>query len=391
MNEQSISISSTSSTNFNNAQVNTNIRQDKKIKYNILIAKGLTYLMEERNISCAKIAQDLEERYHYSLNTGNISKYLHWSNYSIEDAGRIQISTKDAYIQLHDLIQLLDYFDITFDELLQKSNVRKNKNMIISSPFQYQLRASDCCEDFDNYVGEYYCYFFPTKSKEKKPLTGKLTIHPGLNEDGHDITFAINLKKADGPYKKEYKGNIYFSKKLRHFYCILYSSKLCEMCFLSFKHITLNHIKLDCRLCEALTVSAGGDSHNPTVHRLFFSREEIKPAHYEKLFSMIKLTSSRIILSKKNLDKLIKKKLLTQNIADAIIRKYPLQETIMGKESGILEAIEEQESDKTMHLQYLANVLNYSQNEKYNKTSSAADNNIRQLLIDLGYYNSSSN
>ena len=110
------------------------------------------------------------------------------------------------------------------------------------------------------------------------------------SKDCH-ITLKLNVPSKHDPasssYCKKYEGVLILSNPLQCCYCILKSDKLSEICFFIFRHIYLNNTQLDCRMAEVLTVSAG-ESHYPTVHRMFFFQTAIERTGFKLSTTTIK-------------------------------------------------------------------------------------------------------
>lgn len=276
-------------------------------------------------------------------------------------------------------------------------------------------------EAFNGYYQTYYCYFYPTISSEIELLTAELEL-----KKENDICKA-HLKLNTGRYKngapiyKFYSGLMVIIEKSKSCYCILAREKTKhtnELCFLNFRYIPIGdiHRNLDCRMVEVLTTSAGGDSSFPTAHRMFISRFPIEDNHIPLILPHLYLNNSMITIEEEGLIKVacisdqygeIIKKIITlisgtnaeqleilQKI-DAIKSQNQIAtEEIVSSVRRVMYLLKEDLVRNTANLClskqqtqiFISTLRSYSYAFRFNKVSKKLDDNIRKMLIGLGYY-----
>lgn len=289
-------------------------------------------------------------------------------------------------IPLWVLPTLADLFQISVEDFVYR-NYKEENGSNEESTDRITREMSDSV--FKGYDGKYYCYFYPTISEEKNFLNGILEISKYINQVKLKIVYS-NAKENDEieEIEKEYVGTIEISKSLGACYCILKSNKLGEMSFLTFRHKYLNNKQNDCRMAEVLTVSAG-ESHYPTVQRMFISREEIQQKDLYLILPMLKLNCEEIIISKTNLEQLVKDFQLSQNFTDSIEEISTKEEYYILQEKKLKDRLEEfiLHNDNSHNIfEYLIAVRERSIGYRYNKASRTVDNSLRDILLNKGYY-----
>lgn len=355
---------------------------DEKIKTNMLIISNIKYLMKTHNYNSAQLLSEMES-HGLKVNQGSFSNLLN--------------KPQSNYVPIPMVIKLCDIFDIPLNNFLctdlsdPNNDNNKLKNLIkpdISTSnneliWQFNHRV------FNGYKGKYFCYLFPTISSEKNILKG--TLEFGLENDPNGVLMTLHIiKKGKHTTKiieKCYRGVLIMSRILCTCYCILKSDQLGELCFFAFRHFYLNTSPLDCRMAETLTVSAG-ESNYPTVHRLFFSREEIKDKDLDLLKPMLHLNTSEIILSEDSINILKEEDKIPSVILNHITQKVENQQFYIFKEDLFTSILKNylDSNQKNKIPQYVSLIREKSVMNRYNKVSGKLDDTVRNLLLDLGYY-----
>lgn len=286
---------------------------------------------------------------------------------------------------------------------------------------KYIVNGND--EAFNGYYQPYFGYLFPTISSEKEPLAAEIEFK---KEDGLcKVTVKLDIgKKTDrgDSIFKYYSGLMVIVEKTKSCYCILSRKNdrsTSELCFLNFRYIPISDVNrtLDCRMVEVLTTSAGGDSSFPTAHRMFISRSSIAKEHMNYVLSHLHLTQSTIMIEEQNLLRLATFSSLYKNIIRQIILLIPNLDSEQCEILQQLERIDEsyvpqEDVDETMSVRQIMYALKedlvrntarlylpggqvqifislmrkYSNASRYNKVSKKLDDNVRKMLISLGYY-----
>ncbi len=354
---------------------------EKKKEFNKKISKNLNYLMKRDGYSQNHLRRVMEE-HDLEINQGTISKYVNGS--------------EGNYCSIPFLIKCCEIFDVSLEELVTQdlqevARGKGNKLSINNLKSNFDLAQEGLITDinhqaFNGYVGTYYCYLYPTISSEKNVLTGIMKI----SDDSADYTVSVELNvpskqdPAARSFCKNYEGSLIVSNRLQSCYCILKSNKLSEICFLAFRHIYLNKTPLDCRMAEVLTVSAG-ESHYPTVHRMFFSRQQLKEEDLKLILPMLNMNCSDIILSEEDMESLEKEELIPQEILEQL-KKQITPKSVYEFKENLIRSITELVDDKKKIPEYISVIRDKALKNRYNKVSKKLDDTVRQLLISRGYY-----
>lgn len=244
---------------------------------------------------------------------------------------------------------------------------------------------------FAGYLQRYYCYYYPTHSSENREekeniLKGVLELSA---EKGYCRAFLkINTntvnEHGDINYKK-YDGYAAISTTVNSLSCIMYSTELCEFCFLMFRHFKLNFGKQDCRIAEVLSSSSAAEDRRPTVLRMLLSREEINDTDLKAVEPSFLLNYSTIAISGDNLQKIGDQSDAGRKIADAWMAEHDPEPMYFCKEDDMV-SLASRYLDKKETLEFIMNLRACSYAYRYNKVSMKADDAVRQILLARGYY-----
>lgn len=252
---------------------------------------------------------------------------------------------------------------------------------------------------FKGYFQNYFCYYFPTSSKESgkgKILYGRLELSDAGNYCKASLKIDTRGKypenENDFRCDKEYVGYTVISSSVQNVYCILFGNDPGEFCFIAFRYMFLIKNNLYCRIAEVLSSSSGNGARRPTVLRMFISNTHIKKEHIPLVTSAIRLNYSNIAISQNRLEELSKYSDNYKKIVDTLINTYSDDKLYVFDEKTDLNATAEKHlSSKEEILEFIANLRNLSYSYQYNKVSDSSDDNILNLLTEKGYYKESDN
>lgn len=389
---------------------------ENKVKNNITFGEARREVNRKLSVAIFSILKEngcpdqtlstiVEEQYGVPINTGEISKYRHHPDSTNIPTMVIAAFCKHYSISLEDL---LHYEELTQAELAEQTKETPETQQIkevleteqakesdpeplnLYIPGGEGLVSSSHRKCFCGYWGEYFTYFMPTQSSETGFLKGTLTFK---DENGMARAFYqldTKQKNADGtPIYKKYEGSLVHSETMNCFYCILGSADVKELCFIMFRHFYLHHTHLECRLAEVLTAAAGGEDRYPTIHRMLISSQQIADQHVEQLLPMLCLTSSKILVSERELKELEQnenyKDIIQRILSNPELKPVPYYEI---REDTIRTTVRDIHGGKLdeaarLCLAMRSKALAY----RYNKVSKKADESVRELLRQWGYYN----
>lgn len=290
------------------------------------------------------------------------------------------------------------YLDIV--KLRLEHQNKESQNITPDFHFNFEnidtIHISPQSRFFKGYFQNYFCYYFPTSSKENgkgKILYGRLELTNAGSYCKASLKIDTRGKypenESDFRCDKEYVGYTVISSSVQNVYCILFGNDPGEFCFLAFRYIFLNNKNLYCRIVEALSSSSGNDARRPTILRMFISSSHIKKEHIPLISSAIHLNYSDIAISKDSLIKLSEYSDNYKKIVDELINTYNGDNLYLFSEKDDLYATAQKylsSEDKGSVLEFIANLRNLSHSYQYNKISETSDDNILNLLLEKGYY-----
>lgn len=261
---------------------------------------------------------------------------------------------------------------------------------------QYMLdgnytEAAELLSKFEGYLQDYYCYYYPTSSKENKEnnkiLRGILKLEP---EDGWcRATLKINTGSFSDCGEVNFK--IYTGYAAIPAYgttlnCIMYSDKLGEFCNLMFRYFKINFGKQDLRIAEVLSASSATENRRPTTHRMLLSREEIKDKDLQIILSALELNYSTITVVKDRLESVGEISDDYQKIVNKIISESEKKETYFLAESDVKNIAKKYMKTSIEIKEFIMQVRKVAYSYRYNKIGNKADTIVRDILLSKGYY-----
>lgn len=361
--------------------------------YSLHLANAIFQAMQEKGITYGVIIQNIQKEYGEKLNSGTIAGYK---------AGRVQI----PLIFIWEVCKLLE---ISAEDLFRKAEEGTKKDIphmceqcyestmtateprvSLTLPTSPSIITDPSNSVFKGYWGNYSIYFTPTFSSGMGFLKGRMNIFKGTT----DVRVKIDLIKhitsgGSQLVEKTYEGVLFYSTAVKCCYCVLTSSAIGEMCFFMFRHFYLNNRNLDCRLAEVLTASAGGEDKTPTVHRMLISREEISDDDISSLLPLLDLNHSQIMISHQALQEIASKNPDYDTIIHCILNLPGIQSDAYYqiRENTIRSAIDGlNKSERAAIFPLIVSMREQAVSSRYNKISKKADEMVRMLLLQKGYF-----
>lgn len=378
-------------------------QEDKAIwALNKLVSNNLKFLLKAEGLKYTEVIKDLQNRYGYGITPSYFNKILNHPN--------------QYKIPLIFLLQCSEYFNISIDTLLHKNisdYERKDSNSssvvtldnLVSKYEESQISFENSNDSspsesafitnpnnilFRSILQKYYCYFYPTASKENKTIDSVLQGTLELKKDNNQCKVIFKVEpnkkdKKDQPIRKQYEGYAIISTSVSNLYCILKSEDIGEYCFLIFRHFHFNYELQDCHLAELLSTSSATKERYPTVLRVFLSKEQIKAEHIPLLAPHLWLNYSKIAITQSNLTELIENHEQYKRIGEEIVERADSDNVFFIKEKDV-SSIARNQLDKEETIQFITRLRSKSYAYHYNKVSDTANDNIHDLLASLGYY-----
>ena len=268
----------------------------------------------------------------------------------------------------------------------------QKKQSVLFGPMQAKHLVTDPENDlFEGYLQDYYCYYYPTSSKENKEnnkiLRGILKLEP---EDGWcRATLKINTGSFSDCGEVNFK--IYTGYAAIPAYgttlnCIMYSDKLGEFCNLMFRYFKINFGKQDLRIAEVLSASLATENRRPTTHRMLLSREEIKDKDLQIILPALELNYSTLTVVKDRLESVGEISDDYQKIVNKIISESEKKETYFLAESDVKNIAKKYMKTSIEIKEFIMQVRKVAYSYRYNKIGNKADTIVRDILLSKGYY-----
>lgn len=378
-------------------------QEDKAIwALNKLVSNNLKSLLKAEGLKYTEVIEALQDRYGYGITASYFNKMLNHPN--------------QYKIPLIFLLQCSEYFNISIDTLLRENisvyerkdpnsssavtldklvskyeeSQRSFQNNYDSSPSESAFVTNPNSILFRSVLQPYYCYFYPTASKENKTIDSVLQGTLEFKKDNNQCKVIFNIEpnkkdKTDRPIRKQYEGYAIISTSVSNLYCILKSEDIGEYCFLIFRHFHFNYELQDCHLAELLSTSSATKERYPTVLRIFLSKEKIKTEHIPLLAPHLWLNYSKIAITESNLSELMENCEQYKRIGEEIVKGADSDNVLFIKEKDAA-AIARNHLDKEEALKFITDLRSKSYAYHYNKVSDTANDNIHDLLVSLGYY-----
>ena len=354
-----------------------------------MIMQNLAYALDKEKLSSRRKLSDEFKRKGIILSQGVISGCI-----TEKGKGIMSIAV------LRDICQFIDVSmdDITRPDYIAKVEAKKNDEDINVHDFLHNLFARkrsflyDVDENDQEFRGvantTFHCYFTPTQHKDTKPLSGVMKL--SVKNSVCFASFCLNTGKLDErtkkPLMKNYDGILLLSTKVNCYYCILIGDVVGEMCFMSFRYLSLNGSLMDCRIAEVLTTSSGEDRY-PTTHRMLISREKIKSSDLSLILPHLKQNSSDVFITEQDLKSLSPKSESDDCVVAEILRNTDAAKMVyILKENHIRSRSEIKGMSDSDILTLITQIRSLSLADRYNKVSRKLDENVRNLLITKGYF-----
>lgn len=344
-----------------------------KKELNERIHRNIEFLIaKDGNYNQADFLRFCKETYDVEIHQSNLSTLLNNNK-----DGNIHVLVLYLFSQYFDIdMKRLIEEDLTLDE--QNENLESMKNSLPQNNIRFNI--TDDIRNF--YCGNYFCYFYPTKSDEDKIISGKVKIKEDTKEQSCRVSIEIDTNQMiDGtkiPYIKRYDGILFYSNNLKICYCIVQNEELGECNFIAFRYHKLNNTKYRGGMAAVLTTSAGSDNV-PTMHRMVISRRELNDNKLEYIKGNLLLNYSDIIVEEKAFEKIIQTLDIDKGVKERL-RQSADKKTYYQISERVLRSIRRESLKDLEPVELVARLRAVSTALRYNKVSKKLDENIMKLL-----------
>lgn len=385
-------------TNEKNNQLNT--MRDADLQIAGVVRKNLKKLMEYNCINVSNFCNHLLENDALAPHRTTFGRFMNSHTHTISSV---------AF-----LLACCECFGLSLDTLLSENFDPSEHSQIFTNKYAHLLKCQQHTPELttlpstlwsaseifvDNpkspilkpYLQTYHCYYYSTVSSENKTQDTKDAILHGtlkLEPDGEHCTATLSIdtkkKNAQGnPVYKVYTGNVVVCPSIQSIYCILVLAEG-EFCFLCFRYSHLNYFSQQCRIAEVLSTSSTMEKRYPIVHRMLLSNQPIADEDLNIIAPHLWLNNSQITIGESGLLSLKECHPLYDDIINELLDmdgEYAYQL----KESQVIDIAKKSLSEQEIPL-FLTNMRLHSHATRYNKVSPKADTNLRNILVQLGYF-----
>lgn len=259
---------------------------EDKTKKQILeeIRTRINSLIKEKNITQKTLAE-LCQKAGYDITQPEISRLMNGK----------------GTITLYQAIAFAKVLNITLDRLIDETYERPIVQLeisggnILTDPFANK--------EFASLMGKYHVIFHSTAMDEDKILEGELDFTGSSSGKICLADFKLNTGDRNALGKalyKKYQGQLLIAKSVDTAYCLLANERIGEICVIEFRYRDFQVRSLNCRLGLVMTVSAG-DIKQPTVHKMFISRDPLYGEEKNIIVQMLRMDSGKFLVSKQTL------------------------------------------------------------------------------------------
>lgn len=372
----------------------TVISQEEK-KILATIRKNLKALMDLHGLSDDSFCKYLESKGELSLHRTSLSRFLNGGTSKPNLA--LLVSCSRAFeIPLEHLISQdfnpNENFQIIREKYKEISTKHPNTDILGGNFLPNEIFiANPNSSLLQKYMQPYFCYYYSTVATENNTeniqeslISGELNIEACDTKCKATLKIDTKMPDIDGkPIYKIYTGDVVVCPSIQSVHCILTLPEG-EFCFIIFRYSHLNVNMQECRLAEVLSTSSTPDKRYPVVHRMLLSREKIQKKDWALIAPHLCMNSREILISKKEL--------LALSNMSADYKK--VIQDILQKDSELMYCISEN-TIKEIYNNYLAHetfpvfiteLRAHSFTKRYNKISTTADEEIRNVLLEKGYF-----
>lgn len=348
--------------------------------------KWLSKIFSNRNVPFENLLDALKEKYNITIDADTLAQYFSGTLNCKYPLPIIRCSCSLLNLTMDDLFIAADrlYFpNYNPDRLVLDI---AGSPSLISNPLDSRFRG---------YFGTYYVFFTPTHSNDSTPLKGTLTFENA--ETKVRALFKLDTRQnneSGEPVLKTYEGTLICSTSVSNCYCVLSSHDIGEMGFITFRHYNIHHQKRDCLLATSMTTSAGNIDRNPVIHRMLLSREDIKEQDLSGIVPFLSLNSSNIIIPEEEWNRNEDIDPVYNEVMDFLLEKKLIESALFYQfdESTIKAAFKKitkkniTQNNEIRFASFISSLRAKAITSRYNKVSRKAEENVRNYLIEHGYF-----
>lgn len=237
------------------------------------IVNNVKDILKERDVTQAQLVKLLQES-GYEISQPDVSKIL---------AGKIKPT-------VYFLVAVSEVFGVSMEQLV--GNVQSEAPLRIEGK-NFHLNPYEE-EEYNSVLGEYYLYFETTNKLEDSVLMkGNISFHK--KDTFCEASMALAVMQNGKHIVKKYSGQLILSNRMQAGYVLLFSPRIGEISFFTFRYRSSLPRPMTCRLGIAVTMSSG-EQNLPTAHRLLLSRSELNETHLKKVWPYLKLASNELLV-----------------------------------------------------------------------------------------------
>lgn len=359
------------------------------------VRQNLRQLMEAHGLKISNFCKYIENNKEISWDRSTFTKFMSNSVQSVNLAFLVSCS-RVFNTSIDRLISPNFNPYENYQEIEEKYKDIIDKKFVSTLPYNENLPKEVFVENPKSsllvpYMQSYFCYYHSTVAEENKTdnlreslISGILTFEENGDECKATLKIDTKMCNSDGkPSYKIYSGKVILCPSIQSIHCILTLPKG-EFCFLIFRYAHLNAKKQECRLAEVLSTSSKPEKRYPVVHRMLLSNEKLYDEDLEMIAPHLWMNSSDILISQSGLKKLSEESDDYTQIVQELY-KNDLQLMYEINENEVKDIVKKYFRGEDISL-FLTKLRSYSYAKRYNKVSTVADQEVRDVLRKNGHF-----
>ena len=372
----------------------TEILQKEQEIYQI-VRENLRQLMKIHNLTVSNFCNFIKGNAEDTLDRSTFSKFMNEVvtkpniAFLVACSHAFSVSLDNLVSKNFDPYENFQGFKERYKDILTQSNGTKS---FVSDFLSDEIFIVNPASSYlQKYMQPYYCYYYSTVAAESNRdntqeslISGELNIEASGEKCKATLKIDTKMVDQDGNHKyKIYSGDVILCPSIQSVHCILALPEG-EFCFIIFRYSHLNVNMQECRLAEVLSTSSTPDKRYPIVHRMLLSKEEIKKKDWPIIAPHLRMNSREIAISEAGLSALAEMSDGYRQIVQEI-RLYDSEQMYLISENAVEDISKKHLTSEELPV-FMTMLRSHSFANRYNKVSKTADEEVRKVLLEKGYF-----
>lgn len=372
----------------------TEISQKEREIYQI-VRENLRQLMKIHKLTVSNFCNFIKDNAEDTLDRTTFTKYMNGGvakpniAFLVACSHAFLVSLDNLVSKNFDPYENFQGFRERYKDILTQSNGTKS---FVSDFLSDEIFIVNPASSYlQKYMQPYYCYYYSTVAAESNRdntqeslISGELNIEASGEKCKATLKIDTKMVDKDGNHKyKIYSGDVILCPSIQSVHCILALPEG-EFCFIIFRYSHLNVNMQECRLAEVLSTSSTPDKRYPIVHRMFLSKEKIREEDWPIIAPHLRMNSREIAISEAGLSALAE---ISDDYRQIVqeIGSYGSERMYLISEN-VVEDISKKHLTPEELPEFMTKLRSHSFANRYNKVSRTADEEVRKVLLEKGYF-----